>query len=326
MNLNKLIKPFILILVIIILASVVIRISSGGETLDDYAQKNPEIAYQPASPKPQKEVRENEKESKGEKPMPAQNLNQTDNLEKDTETVTKEQSIFTESENPEMNIPIERVTYQTGFFYDPLSDDMIKRITGISYPVRESKKNELSFTPVNVVADDADLAIDYTDLRYVSVLYYNFKGIESTGELICNKAIADDLLKIFYELYQNEYQIEQIRLIDEYNGDDKLSMMDNNTSCFNYRVVDGTSTLSKHAYGLAIDLNPFFNPYIEYNKDGSLYVSPPGSEAYVDRSAPFSYKIDENDLCYRLFKEQNYVWGGDWNSMKDYQHFQKAIK
>ena len=101
-------------------------------------------------------------------------------------------------------------------------------------------------------------------------------------------------------------------------------MQDNNTSCFNYRVVDGTSNLSKHALGLAIDINPFFNPYVVFQKDGSTYISPKGSETYADRSKDFAYKIDENDLCYQLFKEHGFIWGGHWNSCKDYQHFQKV--
>ena len=103
-------------------------------------------------------------------------------------------------------------------------------------------------------------------------------------------------------------------------------MEDNNTSCFNYRPVEGTSSLSKHALGLAIDINPFYNPYITYNKDGSEKVSPANASAYADRTASFPYKIDENDLCYQLFKEHGFTWGGHWNSCKDYQHFQKVVE
>jgi hypothetical protein len=103
-------------------------------------------------------------------------------------------------------------------------------------------------------------------------------------------------------------------------------MEDNNTSCFNYRVVEGSTSLSKHAYGLAIDINPLYNPYITYENDGSLSVSPASAKAYADRSISFPYKIDENDLCYKLFTEHGFTWGGNWNSVKDYQHFQKAVK
>ena len=115
-------------------------------------------------------------------------------------------------------------------------------------------------------------------------------------------------------------------MIDEYDGDDLASMEDNNTSCFNYRPVEGTSSLSKHALGLAIDINPFYNPYITYNKDGSEKISPANASVYADRTASFPYKIDENDLCYQLFKEHGFTWGGHWNSCKDYQHFQKVVE
>ncbi|MDE7198546.1 MAG: M15 family metallopeptidase [Lachnospiraceae bacterium] len=207
-----------------------------------------------------------------------------------------------------MPISPERVTYKEGFYYEPLTDPVKERITGISYP-------------------EDGCTVPYEDLSYVGLLYFDFEGQAQTGELICNKAIAQDMVEIFYELYRNEYQLERVRLIDEYGGDDTASMADNNTSCFNYRVVDGTTSLSKHAYGLAIDVNPYYNPYVVFNKNGSgdTYISPPGSEVYADRSQNFAYKIDENDLCYRLFTEHGFTWGGNWNSTKDYQHFQKAI-
>ena len=227
-----------------------------------------------------------------------------------------------------MNLEPERTIYKPGFYYQPLGDDIIARITGISYPIREELAADAAVPAINIMADQDTPAVSYDDLRYVRVLYIDFDYKEQEGELICNKAIAQDMVEIFYELYLNEYQLERICLIDEYNGDDTLSMADNNTSCFNYRVVDGTDSLSKHAYGLAIDINPFYNPYVVFgrNPDGSNYISPPGSETYADRSKDFPYKIDENDLCYKLFKVHGFTWGGDWNSCKDYQHFQKALE
>ena len=221
------------------------------------------------------------------------------------------------------------IEYETGFFYQPLTYPVIHRITGISYPMSKTDSALLSLeAPPNILSDEemASLAVSYEDLRYMNILYYDFNGDVQTGELICNKAIADDLIEIFYELYENEYQIESVRLIDDYNGDDTASMKANNTSCFNYRPVDGTSSLSKHALGCAIDINPFYNPYVVFNKGkaGETYISPAGSEIYADRSKVFAYKIDENDLCYKLFKEHGFTWGGNWNSCKDYQHFQKV--
>lgn len=211
----------------------------------------------------------------------------------------------------------ERITYMPAsgiaaedFYCEPLSENLQRYITGVSYPASDGDTSQ-------------ELAVSYSDLRYLHILHYDFNGESTEGELICNKAIAADLLDIFYELYYNEYQLEKVRLIDEYNGDDTASMEDNNTSCFNYRVVDGTTSLSKHALGLALDINPFYNPYVTY-ENGNTRISPAGSEEYANRKADFPYKIDEDDLCYKLFIQHGFTWGGNWNSMKDYQHFQKT--
>ena len=159
---------------------------------------------------------------------------------------------------------------------------------------------------------------------YVHVLHYDFEGGVKEGELICNRKIGQDLLDIFYSLYENEYPIEKMRLIDCYGGDDDASMEDNNTSCFNYRLVMGTDHLSKHSYGLAIDVNPLYNPYVT-KRNGVTVVSPRQGEIYADRSGDFAYEIDEEDLCYRLFLEHGFTWGGSWKYSKDYQHFEKKL-
>lgn len=327
-------KPVLFLLTFILICAFLAHYLTGQETLLDYAKENPELAYgagetptetQIQSPQTEtgNKVTENsstepDNSSLSETAQPSFS-EKTDEIPGNTEDATPvtpdkspsySKSESEEAEAPDtMPISQERVTYEEGFYYEPLTDIIKQRITGISYP-------------------ESGCTVPYEDLSYVGLLYIDFDGQEQTGELICNKAIAQDMVEIFYELYRNEYQIERVRLIDEYGGDDTASMADNNTSCFNYRVVDGTTSLSKHAYGLAIDVNPYYNPYVVFNKngDGDTYISPPGSEIYADRSQNFAYKIDENDLCYRLFTERGFTWGGNWNSTKDYQHFQKALK
>lgn len=334
--LKQLAKPFCFLLIFIMVCAFLAQYLTGSETLTEYAQNNPELAYGAAGNTPAPTDSETTAESGTKTPdtsaaengtntpdtPAAENSTNTpdtpaaeNNAAAPTTPVTPENdSTYTTDKNntkepSEMNNNPERTTYQPGFYYEPLTDTVKQRITGISYP-------------------ESGCTVPYEDLRYVGLLYHDFNGEEQTGELICNKGIAQDMIEIFYELYQNDYQIEKIRLIDEYNGDDTASMADNNTSCFNYRVVDGTTNLSKHAYGLAIDINPFYNPYVVFNKGGTgnTYISPAGSEIYADRSQDFAYKIDENDLCYRLFIEHGFTWGGNWNSSKDYQHFQKVLK
>ena len=296
-------QPLTLILVFFLFCAGVFLFTRNSETLSEYAERKPEIAY--AAPAGTKEATEelstvSETGNIKENQENANSENNQGNSETDLKNTETE---LASEDDPETVTAMEdRVTYQPDFYYESLSDSIKKRITGLSYK--------------------EDCTIPYEDLRYVRVLYTNFNGGTSTGELICNQAIARDLVEIFYELYQAEYRIENIRLIDEYNADDLLSMEDNNTSCFNYRTVEGSTKLSKHALGLAIDVNPFFNPYITY-ENGEQKVSPADSEAYADRSKPFAYKIDENDLCYKLFTEHGFIWGGHWNSCKDYQHFQK---
>lgn len=171
----------------------------------------------------------------------------------------------------------------------------------------------------------ANCTVPREDLRYLTVAHYTLEGDVKKGELICNKLIADDLIDIFKNLYDAKYPIERMELVDEYDADDRKSMTANNTSCFNFRVVAGSKTLSNHARGLAIDINPRYNPYVKKQKDGSLYVSPKNGTAYADRKADFPYKIDEEDLCYKEFKKHGFTWGGAWKTMQDYQHFEKKI-
>lgn len=308
MDLKKIIKSIGMIACIIILCTVIVKLTIPNETLLDYANENPELAY--ASPE-------------------ASALDQNSDAE-DLTSAEKADGNMTDvspSENPEnTTTSTPSVAAVDSFYYEELTDEVKARITGISYPITEEEADSLAIPAVNMVSDPATLQISYDDLRYLRVLYYDFDGNVQEGELICNVSIAEDLKEIFYELYRNQYPIQSIRLIDVYNGDDTASMEANNTSCFNYRVVDGTASLSKHALGCAIDINPFYNPYVVFDKtgNGQDYISPKGSEIYADRSKDFAYKIDEQDLCYRLFKEHGFTWGGDWNSCKDYQHFQKT--
>lgn len=197
------------------------------------------------------------------------------------------------------------VTIAQGFRYKPLDEDLKRRITGISFP-----------------ADDPDVRIRYGDLRYIALRHVDFEGRVREGELIVHATLAREVTEIFLALYEARYPLASVGLVDDFGepGGDNLSMAANNTSAFNYRYVTGTRTLSRHSFGAAIDINPLFNPYLH---DG--LVSPPEAAAYVDRTREFPGKIDHDDLCYRLFTERGWSWGGDWQGDKDYQHFSKPI-
>lgn len=152
------------------------------------------------------------------------------------------------------------------------------------------------------------------DIVTLQIPHYDKDGNPTTGILECNKSIAKDLEEIFAELYKAKYRIERMRPTSEYDGDDDKSMAANNTSCYNYRVMTGSKKrLSKHALGLAIDINPLYNPYVK----GSI-VKPEGGRKYFKNP-----QIKKNGLVYRLFIKHGFKWGGDWRTLKDYQHFEK---
>lgn len=213
----------------------------------------------------------------------------------------------------------DRITYTEGFYYEPLSDSLRRYMTGVSYPV-------LPQSPA-----PAEAGINFELLRYVHIWHYDFSGKPVEGELVCNESIARDLVEIFYELYRNEYQLKKVLLVDEYDGDMDAARADNNSFCFcaantedDGTLPEHTIGLDSHASGLGLDINPLYNPDISYGTDGSLLVSPEAAADYADRAAAFPYKIDENDLCCKLFIRHGFTWGGNRNSAKAYQHFQKA--
>lgn len=152
------------------------------------------------------------------------------------------------------------------------------------------------------------------ELRHLRLYYVDAEGRTRRGEMIVNRLIAHDVAEIFDSLYRARYPIARIALIDEFGADDDRSMAANNTSAFNYRTMTGSSTgrISLHGQGLAIDLNPLWNPYVK----GSV-VKPKGA-----RRTP---QITHADLAYRLFRAHGFRWGGDWRSLKDYQHFEKPV-
>lgn len=187
------------------------------------------------------------------------------------------------------------------FYIKPIPNDIFEKMQGKSY-----KEN---------------CTVPREELRYLHILHVGFDNNTHEGELIVNKRIAEDVLDIFKELYKAGYQIEKVRLIDEYNAQDELSMRDNNSSAFNFRYISYSTTLSKHAMGLAVDINTLYNPYIK-QVDGRLNIEPANAVQYVDRNRQFPHKIDHQDLCYKLFTKHGFEWGGDWEDSKDYQHFE----
>lgn len=194
---------------------------------------------------------------------------------------------------------------------------------GIDHCFTENAISEGVFRRIKGKSYRQNPHISLSELRYLKVLHYDREGKIRLGEMICNKAIASELIEIFRELFDNHYPIERMRLIDNYDADDEKSMRANNSSCFCYRTIANSTRISKHAQGLAVDINPLYNPYYRRYANGRVVVQPANGAAYCNRDKKFPYKIDRNDLCYQLFIRHGFSWGGSWKSLKDYQHFEK---
>jgi hypothetical protein len=159
-------------------------------------------------------------------------------------------------------------------------------------------------------------------LAYLQVAFWGFDGTVHKGELIVDALLAEEVLEIFKELFDAKFPIEKMRLVDDYAASDEKSMEDNNTSAFNCRWVHGRKNIfSKHSYGRAIDINPLINPYVSKKE-----VVPKRGMVYTDRRKTAKGMIRSDDACVRAFTRRGWIWGGNWRSIKDYQHFEKKTK
>lgn len=164
--------------------------------------------------------------------------------------------------------------------------------------------------------------IPRAELRYLRLLHRDAGGRILLGEMVAHQSVAAEMVDIFRQLYEAGYPIERMRLADVYGGDDGRSMAANNTSCFNFRRVEGSARLSAHSRGMAVDINPLYNPCVRV-RNGKTTVQPAGGARYADRNVASPYRLLRGDACHRLFTAHGYQWGGAWRSLKDYQHFEK---
>ncbi len=164
-------------------------------------------------------------------------------------------------------------------------------------------------------------------LSVVRFPYVDFSGVHhDDGEIMVLAAVAPEVGQLFRRLHQRGFPLAHARLIDHYHGDDAASMQDNNTSAFNNRQITGGGPPSLHAYGLAIDINPLQNPFVQPDRQGVVRVSPPAATNYLNRLAAKPGKPARPGMAESvkaLFAEYGFtVWGGYWDAPIDYQHFQ----
>ena len=154
------------------------------------------------------------------------------------------------------------------------------------------------------------------DLRYVTVTFWGFDGLSHTGELIVGAAWAEEIVGVFETAWDAGFPFEEMRIVTVADLDAEPTGDTNNTASFVCRAVTGGSRFSEHAYGLAIDINPFHNPYIR----GDL-ILPELASSYLNRDDLRTGMLTSDHPVVLAFKDIGWSWGGDWNSLKDWHHF-----
>lgn len=161
-------------------------------------------------------------------------------------------------------------------------------------------------------------------LETLEVEFFNYENQLTKGTLVVNRDVASDLKEIFLLIKKIHFPIASVIPVSEPKIDwsDEASMAADNTSAYNYRNVAGGSGLSFHALGRAIDINPKCNPFV-FRENGELVIHPPGAKYDPRLPCSLSAENPAGKQIITAFLQRGWVWGGNWKSMKDYQHFEK---
>jgi hypothetical protein len=155
-----------------------------------------------------------------------------------------------------------------------------------------------------------------TDLAWVRLTFRGFDGARHTGELLVNASVATDIVNVFGQLWKAKFPIEEMRVTRRDELDAAPTGDGNNTGSFVCRPSVGSTTFSQHAYGLALDVNEFQNPYTK----GDLVI-PELASSYIDRTNVRPGMILPGGPVIDAFASVGWEWGGYWNSLKDRHHF-----
>ncbi|MEL6981295.1 MAG: M15 family metallopeptidase [Actinomycetota bacterium] len=161
--------------------------------------------------------------------------------------------------------------------------------------------------------------VEPEELSYLTMTFWGFDGKPHTGEMLVNAEVASDIVAVFERLFDARFPIEEMRIVTRADLDAPPTGDGNNTTAFVCRPVTGGTSFSEHAFGLAIDINPFHNPYQRND-----IVLPELATYYLDRQLGQPGMVVSGDVVVEAFASIGWPWGGDWTSLKDYQHFSRS--
>ena len=165
----------------------------------------------------------------------------------------------------------------------------------------------------------AGCPVAVSDLRLVGVTSWGFDGRTRRGELVVHRDVAADTVEVFRQLHAARFPLRRVVTAERYGADDDRLMAANATSAYNCRAITGGTGFSEHAYGRAIDVNPIQNPYVR-----GTTVEPPAGRDYLDRRTVRPGMVVAGDAVVRAFASVGWGWGGNFRTLKDYQHFSRS--
>ncbi len=157
-------------------------------------------------------------------------------------------------------------------------------------------------------------------LSWVQLTFWGFDHERHTGELLVNRSVATDVVSVFHELYRDRFPIEQMTITTKAEQTAPPTGDGNDTSAFDCRPTRGSTSFSQHAYGLAVDVDPFQNPYSKGTPPNRV-VLPELASSYLNRSWDRPGMISPGGPVVRAFARIGWGWGGSWHSLKDRMHF-----
>ncbi|NNC80085.1 MAG: M15 family metallopeptidase [Acidimicrobiales bacterium] len=199
-----------------------------------------------------------------------------------------------------------------------LTDRQLWTTDTVPPPIDDSFRSEIIIpVPDEVLLRSTwteDCPVGSDELAYAQLTFRGFDGLAHTGELLTNREWVDELIDIFRQLYEWDYPIEEMRITTQADLDAHPTGDGNNTGSFGCRPAVGSTNWSRHAFGLAIDINPFHNPYVR----GDL-ILPELAESYLDRDQARVGML--NARIVTLFDDIGWGWGGRWTNSSDWMHF-----
>lgn len=200
-----------------------------------------------------------------------------------------------------------------------LQDRRLETIDRLPPPSDDQFVATIGPVPGDVIARSTwteECPVTRDELAYINVAHYGFDGEFHTGEMIVNAAVAQDIVGVFEKLHAARFPLEQLKVTTQEELDAPPTGDGNGSGSFGCRPAVGSGSWSQHAYGLAVDINPFHNPYVH----GELII-PELAMSYLDRDRVLPGMVFDGDVVVEAFAEIGWAWGGNWNSLKDWMHF-----